>query len=596
VGRRRFIWQLFPSYLLITLISLAAVTAYGSRSLRAFFLRITTQDLEARAILLRPEIEELLAASSEGMVDPLCKRLGAGSKTRITVILPDGKVIGDSEKNPEEMDNHGSRPEVVEVLEGGVGSSSRYSKTLQQKMMYVAVPLRAGDRIAGVLRTSTPVTVIDHALSSIYKRIAMGGLVIALLAAWISWVNARRITTPLEQIRRRAQSIADGDLSSQIPTRGPEEVMSLAEAMNQMATQLEERIQTILRQRKEQKAVFSSISEGVLAVDENGLLISINRAAARLFNVDRKEVRGKTIQEVISNPDLRYFIVQSLSAPGGLEDEITLDAAGDPRYLQAHGRPLVDEAGQSMGAVVVLNDVTRLRRLEHARRDFVANVSHELRTPVTSIKGFVETLRDGALDNPEDARHFVDIINRQADRLDAIIEDLLSLARIERDTESRDITLTEVPLYDVIHSAVLAVTPQAKAKNSAIDIHCPAELTALINAPLLEQAIINLVDNAIKYNDAEAPIRIDVAETDSEIQLKVSDKGMGVEAKHLPRLFERFYRVDKGRSRQVGGTGLGLAIVKHIAIAHNGSITVESAFGSGSTFTLHIPKSKKDKQ
>ncbi len=596
MGRRRFIWQLFPSYLLITLISLAAVTAYGSRSLRAFFLRITTQDLEARAILLRPEIEELLAASSEGMVDPLCKRLGAGSKTRITVILPDGKVIGDSEKNPEEMDNHGSRPEVVEVLEGGVGSSSRYSKTLQQKMMYVAVPLRAGDRIAGVLRTSTPVTVIDHALSSIYKRIAMGGLVIALLAAWISWVNARRITTPLEQIRRRAQSIADGDLSSQIPTRGPEEVMSLAEAMNQMATQLEERIQTILRQRKEQKAVFSSISEGVLAVDENGLLISINRAAARLFNVDRKEVRGKTIQEVISNPDLRYFIVQSLSAPGGLEDEITLDAAGDPRYLQAHGRPLVDEAGQSMGAVVVLNDVTRLRRLEHARRDFVANVSHELRTPVTSIKGFVETLRDGALDNPEDARHFVDIINRQADRLDAIIEDLLSLARIERDTESRDITLTEVPLYDVIHSAVLAVTPQAKAKNSAIDIHCPAELTALINAPLLEQAIINLVDNAIKYNDAEAPIRIDVAETDSEIQLKVSDKGMGVEAKHLPRLFERFYRVDKGRSRQVGGTGLGLAIVKHIAIAHNGSITVESAFGSGSTFTLHIPKSKKDKQ
>ncbi|MFH0882043.1 MAG: ATP-binding protein [bacterium] len=588
--RRRFIWQLFPSYLLITLLSLAAVTAYGSRSLRKFFLHVTTQDLEARAILLRPEIEKLLAESNEQEIDPLCKELGANSKTRITVILPDGRVVGDSEKKPEEMDNHRDRPEVVEVLEGAVGSSSRYSNTLHLKMMYVAVPLHIGGRVAGVLRTSTPVTVIDHTLSSIYQRIAMGGIVIALLAAWISWVNARRITHPLERIRRQAQRIADGDLSGQLSTRGPEEVVSLAEAMNQMATQLEDRIQTILLQRKEQKAVFSSISEGVLAVDAKGLVISINKAAARLFDVDRKQVRGKTIQEVISNPDVRLFIVEALSTSGELEDEIILDAAGDPRYLQAHGRPLIDEAGQSMGAVVVLNDVTRLRRLEHARRDFVANVSHELRTPVTSIKGFVETLRDGALEHPEDARRFVDIISRQADRLDAIIEDLLSLARIERDAENLDIEMNEESLQEVIHSAVMAVTPQAKAKNIAIEIHCPSSTTAWINAPLLEQAIINLIDNAVKYSGADAPITIDVQETESEIRINVTDRGLGIQPEHLPRLFERFYRVDKGRSRQVGGTGLGLAIVKHIALAHSGSVAVESTLGVGSTFTIHLLK------
>ena len=594
--RRRFIWQLFPSYLLITLLSLAAVTAYGSRSLHKFFLRVTVEDLESRAILLRPEIEKLLSESKPVEIDKLCKELGGNSKTRITVILPDGKVIGDSEKDPAEMDNHRHRPEVEEVIEGEVGSSSRFSNTLHLKMMYVAVPLHIDNAVFGVLRTSTPVTVIDRTVDEIYKRIAFGGIIIALLAAWISWVNARRITHPLELIRQRAQSIADGDLSGELPTEGPEEVVSLAEAMNQMATQLEDRIQTILRQRKEQKAVFSSISEGVLAVDENGLLISINRGAARLFEVDRKLVRGKTVQEVIANLDVRLFIVNALSTLGELEDEIILDESGDPRYLQAHGRPLVDEAGQSMGAVVVFNDVTRLRRLEHARRDFVANVSHELRTPVTSIKGFIETLRDGALEHPEDARRFVDIISRQADRLDAIIEDLLSLARIERDAENLDIELSEESLEEVIRSAVIAVTPQAKAKNIPIEIHCASEIRAIINAPLFEQAIVNLIDNAVKYSGSEEPITIEVMDSEKEIELHVIDRGPGIQPEHLPRLFERFYRVDKGRSRQVGGTGLGLAIVKHIALAHGGNITVESTLGTGSNFTLHLPKSKKNKQ
>jgi two-component system phosphate regulon sensor histidine kinase PhoR len=590
VARRKFIWQLYPSYLLITLLSLLAVSTYGSRSLRNFFLEETTKDLEARAKLLRPEIERLFGNATLSEIDSLCKHLGQTADTRITVIGFNGRVIGDSEYKPSEMDNHRNRPEVVEVLEGGVGSSSRYSSTLHQNMMYVAVPLYEQGDLAGVLRTSTPVAVINHALGTIYARIAVGGLVIAILATWISWINARRITKPLTEIRQRAQRIAAGDLSGRLPTLGPEEVATLSEAMNQMASQLEDRIQTILRQRKEQKAVFSSISEGVLAVDAEGLLLSINKAAAKLFEVDRKQVRGRTIREVIDNEDIRLFVGKSLSTHGELEEEIILEEGGNIRYLQAHGRPLVDEMGDSLGAVVVLNDVTRLRRLEEARRDFVANVSHELRTPVTSIKGFIETLKDGALEDPDDAVRFVDIISRQADRLDAIIEDLLSLARIERDTESHEIQLLEEPLADTIRSAVVAVVPQAKAKNIKIETEVSHDLRAWINAPLLEQAIVNLIDNSVKYSEPDTTIQVSVAEETRDLVIHVRDEGVGIPAEHLPRLFERFYRVDKGRSRAVGGTGLGLAIVKHIVIAHGGSIQVNSTVGKGTDFSIHLPK------
>ena len=589
--RRRLLWQLYPSYLLITLFSLLAVTAYFTRSLRSFYENETVSNLEARARLLEHEVDERLAMDGYGDIDELVKILGTRSQTRITIILPDGKVIADSEKDPETMDNHSHRPEVLTALAEKRGSSSRYSDTIHLKMMYVAVPLIKNGEVEAIVRTSTPISVIDKTMSQIYGRLIIAWLVIGVLAAWVSWVNARRISHPLEEMRMRARRIAGGDLSGRLPIEGSEEVGALAEAMNQMAEQMDDRIRTILRQRREQKAVFASISDGVLAIDADGLLISINRTAANLFGVDRKQVRGHTIQEVISNHDLRYFVVQALRTTDDVEDELYLEDSD--RFLHAHGRPLRDEFGKSMGAVVVLNDVTRLRRLEQTRRDFVANVSHELRTPVTSIKGFVETLKDGALDDPDAARRFIDIIARQASRLDAIIEDLLSLARIERDAEREQIHLDEAPLAEIIRHAVIAVEPIAKTKDIHIQIHCVDSLSAFVNPPLLEQAIVNLVENAIKYSGEGTPVEVTAVQSDGEIQIRVTDRGAGIAAEHLPRLFERFYRVDKGRSREVGGTGLGLAIVKHIMIAHGGHVDVDSTPGEGSIFTLHIPENQE---
>jgi two-component system phosphate regulon sensor histidine kinase PhoR len=263
---------------------------------------------------------------------------------------------------------------------------------------------------------------------------------------------------------------------------------------------------------------------------------------------------------------------------------------GGERFLQAHGTILHDAEDRGIGALVVLNDVTRIRKLESVRREFVANVAHEIRTPVTSIKGFVETLLDGALENPKNAEHFLNIIGRQAERLNAIIEDLLSLSRIEQETESAEIALKEGRIIDVLQAAVQLCEKKAAGKKIAVRLACEEDVSAKINPPLLEQALVNLIDNAINYSGRGSPVHVEAARGDTEIIIGVRDQGCGIAKQHLPRLFERFYRVDKARSRKLGGTGLGLAIVKHITQAHGGNVTVESTPGEGSTFRIHLPK------
>lgn len=587
---RKLLWQLYPSYLVIIVLSLLVVAGYSTRVLHNVIVKQTATDLEYKARLVELDFIPLLETNDIETLSQRCKILGQTSKTRITLILMDGRVIADSDFNPEEMDNHLNRPEIQAAISEGVGSSARYSNTLLTKMMYVAISMedRNGEKLA-VIRTSTPMENLTHALWTFYWRVGVVLLLIMVLAAWLNWMNVRRISLPLETMRLGAERIARGDLSGKLPHSKTFEVNALADALNKMAEQLDDRIYTILRQRREQKAVFKSISDAVMAIDADGLLISINNAAAQILEVDRKAVRGRTVGEVLVNPDLKYFVSKTLDTTGETEDEIVLDADSDPRYLQARGRPLLDEEGKSMGAVVVLNDVTKLRRLEKARKDFVSNVSHELRTPITSVKGFVETLLEGALDSPEDSKRFIQIISRQADRLEAIIEDLLSLARIERDAESEGIDLNPESLKKVIDGVVLSVDRIAQSRNISIDIDSNEDIQAWINPPLLEQAIVNLVDNAIKYSGEGTTVVISTNRTEKNAIISVGDKGSGIDAEHLPRLFERFYRVDKGRSRNVGGTGLGLAIVKHISLAHGGHVEVDSEIGKGSVFSIHLP-------
>jgi two-component system phosphate regulon sensor histidine kinase PhoR len=360
--------------------------------------------------------------------------------------------------------------------------------------------------------------------------------------------------------------------------------------MNQMAAHLDDRIRTVLRQRNEQEAVLASMVEGVLAVDLEERILRLNRAAGRLLGVRPEQAEGRRIQEVVRKADLQRFVARALANREPVEGDIVLrDAEEGERFLQAHGTVLRGAQGQEIGALIVLNDVTRLRRLETLRRDFVANVSHELKTPITAIKGFVETLLDGAVADPDDAQRFLQIITRQADRLNAIIDDLLDLSRIEQEAEKGGIPLARGALRPVLEAAVQACSMSAREKPLQIVLHCSGELAAQINAPLLEQAIVNLLTNAIKYSEPAGRVVVDAAQFGDKVMVKVQDWGCGISPEHLPRLFERFYRVDKARSRKQGGTGLGLAIVKHIVQSHGGEVVVHSTPGQGSTFTLILP-------
>jgi len=332
--------------------------------------------------------------------------------------------------------------------------------------------------------------------------------------------------------------------------------------------------------------------EGVIAVDSRSRVISLNRAAASLLGLDPAFVIQRRIIEVVENPDLQWFITRSLAASGPIEGEITLQGE-KPRFLQAHGTTLKDPHGKAFGVLIVVHDVTRLRQLEKARRDFVANVSHELKTPITSIRGFVETLLEGgAISDPEHAEKFLGIIGRQADRLGAIIEDLLSLSRIEQETEQGKIHLVGGRIKGILNAALQVCSTRAEEKQISVNLSCPEDLRARVNAPLLEQAVVNLIDNAVKYSEAGSSVQIEAGQKNGQVVIKVTDQGAGIPKEHLSRLFERFYRVDASRSRKMGGTGLGLAIVKHIAQAHGGKVDVTSTPGQGSTFSIFLQEDR----
>ena len=586
--KKRLLRHLFPSYLLITLISLVAVTWFASSSIRHFYLEQTAADLLTRARLLENQMSQYLGPLETSVVDAICKEIGVSSATRITVILPSGIVIGDSNENPAIMDNHASRPEVITARKGGIGKSIRFSMTLQKRMMYVAIPLKSKKKIIAIIRAALPVTAIDQELKTIQIKIMLGGLFIALLAAVISLFVSRRIIRPIENLKQGADFFAQGDLSHRMAGTGLIEIDSLVETLNQMARQLEERVNTIVRQKNELTAVLSSMTEGVIAVDMDERIISINKAAARIFENLPENLLNRSIQEAIRIPDLQKFINKALSSKENIEEDITLYQGGE-RILYVHNTPLEEADGRRSGILVVLNDVTHLRKLENMRKDFAANVSHEIKTPLTAIKGFVETLRTGDGADPKETDRFLAIIEKHVNRLTAIIEDLMKLSKIEKQDEKSEIHLEESSIKKTILSAIQICREKADAKHITIDLLCSEDMSARIDSRLMVQALVNLLDNAINYSSEKSRIEISASLEDKELIISVQDHGIGIPKMHLSRLFERFYRVDKARSRNLGGTGLGLAIVKHIAHVHDGHVSVKSTPGTGSTFSLHLP-------
>ncbi len=587
--KKRLVWQLYWPFLLITVLSLATVTVFSEKHLYRFYLERTTEAMESQARVIERQIAETYSPGDESAVDGLCKRLGRAGSVRITAILPSGRVMGDTDENPAQMDNHADRPEVFQSLQGQVGTNTRHSKTLNINMRYVAVPVMRDDAVIAVLRLAQSIESIDRATATLRRHILTGGAVVLCAAAILIGMVSRRISGPLEDIKLGAERFAAGDLNHKIPIPDWQEMTPVAKAINQMARQLDERIRVTMAERNKLDAILSSMSEGVLAVDDQINLLILNEAASRSLECHGPIRSGRPLWEIVWNTELLSFVERVLAGEDSLEGQMVQWEGRQDRHFQARGAVLRDSAGRRIGAVVVLNDVTQLRRLENMRKDFVANVSHELKTPITSIKGFIETLSDGAIHDPADAKRFLDIVSRQTLRLNAIIDDLLMLSRIEQQTDRSEMELATGTLRTVILAAVQLCQGKADEKEVSLQVRCPEDLAAGMNAPLLEQAVVNLIDNAIKYSNAKSEVRIEAEKTNATVVIRVVDCGCGIEPEYLPRLFERFYRVDKARSRKLGGTGLGLAIVKHIAQAHGGRVTVESTPGNGSTFSIHLP-------
>lgn len=592
IKRKTLFWKLYPSFLIISFISLLAIVMIALWSFKSFYYQERADDLEIRAKILMPEFSRLIQAKNYQEIQKKSQKLGDDSSTRITIILPSGKIVGDNKKDPTTMDNHNSRPEIEQATLFGKGLSIRYGHTLAIDSMYFALPIVVQSKMIGILRTSTPLDTLQNALWGIYYKVSLGFFILIIIMAFASWWMSKALVRPLEVMKVQAQRLAKGDFSSRVQLSSNDSLESeqLGQAFNEIAIQLNQRIEIILNQRNEQEAVFSSMVEGVIAVDSSENILRINQAAYNILKISEQNIEGVKLKTVIENTELHKLILFALqqNTPVGQEIIIHNDAEHE-QVLFAQSAPLLDIHKNKCGTLVVFNDITKLKEFELQRKEFVANVSHELRTPLTAIQGLSETLIEFP-DLVQDKRaYFIGVIHTHSIRLEGIIENLLTLSKIEKETETDEIDFVDESITLALSNAIFLCKDKALERNIDIILNNAEDITFKHNSSLIEQAIINLLNNAIKYSNGNSEIKITVIKQNHDVKISIEDQGSGIPEEHLSRLFERFYRVDKARSRELGGTGLGLSIVKHIALAHKGSINVKSKINKGSIFSLILP-------
>jgi len=523
--------------------------------------------------------------------DALADDLGRILGLRVTLIAPDGEVLGDSRVAAAELsglDNHGYRPEVKAALAGGVGGSLRHSATLDLDLMYAATCLKKDGRTVLVARLALPLAQVEKTLAALRRLIFIAVLLGLAFSLVVAYLAAGRISRPVRELTEATAAIAEGDLSRRLRRYASHEIGDLGRTFDHMADRLQEKIAEITSARDQLRAILGGMVEGVLVTDHEGMIIMANQALIDLLELEGDPV-GCTTAEVVRSAQLLQAVREALEygRPGAVDIRVL---GTTTRFLEAQVAGLSEAGGG--GVVVVFHDVTERASLEQMRRDFVANVSHELRTPLTAIQAAVETLLDSALEDPAYARRFAEVILRHGRRLTALVRDLLTLSQVESG-EGQDMS-QELDPAELAHTVLESLSDQAHRRGVELSLKVAPQLPKVAgNANQLEAALINLLDNAVKYCGPDGAVELAIDQQGGWVRFKVTDNGPGIAAEHLPRLFERFYRVERDRSRRLGGTGLGLAIVKHIAQAHGGRVEVDSRVGQGSVFTLWVPTARR---
>jgi two-component system, OmpR family, phosphate regulon sensor histidine kinase PhoR len=590
--RARLFWKLGLTYGALLLVVLLAVQLYSARVIRSQAIRSANDQL---ASLL-----SLTLANPPQSDDPAELRDWTGraarSGARVTIIDHTGRVLVDSEADADKMENHANRPEVQDAFAHGTGQSVHRSITFGRELVYRAQRYDRAGSDPIVIRLAVPLSQIDLSLVELRQRLLIATLVVLLIGGLVSLAFARMFAARVQRLQRFSQRIAEGDFRPLLREGPRDELSDLADSLNQTAARLDREIRLLSGERNRSSAILRSMVEGVAVIDAEERLVFYNRAFSEILIVDSANADGRPLIEVVRNSDLVGLIRRALRGDEGLQSDITMGITQTRSFsitaapVKALDAPVSgrEPRVKPSGAVVVLHDVTELRRLERVRQDFVANVSHEFKTPLTAIQGFAETLLAGALDDPENNRRFLEIIRNHAIRLARLTNDLLKLARIE--AGKMEVEFSSVGLLELIEGCTETTLLKANRKEITLEITVPPQLPAVRgDAALLHDVLQNLLDNAIQYTPAGGHISVIATAGPREAIITVADTGIGIPLAESERIFERFYRVDAARSREAGGTGLGLSIAKHIVEAHGGKLWVESTVGQGSRFSFSLP-------
>lgn len=584
VLRSRYLWKLYAGYALVIVVTTLLVGFSIARGFEAESLVETDRVLLAEASLLRELAAEYLARGDEAGLQQRAQALGSRIGTRLTVVTRDGRVVAESEKNPNLTENHKDRAEIRAALAEGRGTATRFSATVGKEMRYLALPVEIDGEVRVVARAALPRKQVTEHLGALQRAMITGMLGAIAVGLLLGFWHARRITRPLHEMAAAAAKMAGGYYGERIEISGGDELGALARALNSLGREMQASVEALEAERDKLKGILEGMAEGVVATDRDERIVHINPMAARLLGTSG-QVESQPIWEATRVHEVSEALSRAMSEGERVSISIVQPGAPD-RALDLRASPLLTD-GVTVGAVLVIEDVTQLRRLETMRRDFVGNVSHELKTPITAIRGMVETLLDDPEATPAMQRRFLEKVLRQAERMSSLVTDLLSLSRLETGSE---LDLVPVDLRVPILASVRSLQPAIEARAVELELSLP-ETPVLVAADdeALRQAVTNLLDNAIKYSGASKKVQVGLRFTPDRVVLEVEDQGIGIEAHHRERIFERFYRVDKARSRELGGTGLGLAIVKHIVHALGGEVSVDSVPGCGSTFRIHLP-------